>query len=376
MWTYNSTEELKHFGIKGMKWGVRRYQKKDGTLTPSGKLNNKQNNSEKKSKRREKLYKHYRELGMTEVEASNAVNKRIKTERMLIAISGVAAVSLAGYAIYSHRKNTIDQVIKSGKKLQNISLDKEKGVVDAFYSSMTEIDNHKYRGMYGSTLSVNGVNKVYETQIGVKKDLKVASKKNAYKIFKDMMEKDEKFQKGVTTNLWEMQGLGSEKANKTLLRETKRLNTIGKKATQGSYEAFNISLPLRTEGGLDTRKKFYDELKKKGYDAIEDLNDKKYSGYNSKKPLIIFNGSDKAYVDKIRELGKSEIEQSYKIGMNSLLKDEAIKTGAKYVSSLAASMAIGKTIITKVEDHQIKTYVKNNPDTNLTYEQLSKKFRN
>lgn len=28
---------LKHSGIKGMKWGVRRYQNKDGSLTPAGK---------------------------------------------------------------------------------------------------------------------------------------------------------------------------------------------------------------------------------------------------------------------------------------------------------------------------------------------------
>lgn len=37
MWTYVSYDELYHHGILGQKWGVRRYQNKDGSLTEAGK---------------------------------------------------------------------------------------------------------------------------------------------------------------------------------------------------------------------------------------------------------------------------------------------------------------------------------------------------
>lgn len=49
------TGELYHWGVKGMKWGVRRYQNKDGSLTPAGK---KRYNAEMEAlKEREKLIK-------------------------------------------------------------------------------------------------------------------------------------------------------------------------------------------------------------------------------------------------------------------------------------------------------------------------------
>lgn len=55
MLTYERTPELYHHGTKGMKWGVRRYQNKDGSLTPAGKARYdrdvRDNNARKKDNR-------------------------------------------------------------------------------------------------------------------------------------------------------------------------------------------------------------------------------------------------------------------------------------------------------------------------------------
>lgn len=66
--------ELCHWGIKGMKWGVRRYQNADGTLTPAGKR--RQQRMEAKAASED--YKRAREKNtkqMTDAELRASINR-------------------------------------------------------------------------------------------------------------------------------------------------------------------------------------------------------------------------------------------------------------------------------------------------------------
>ena len=74
--------ELYHHGIKGQKWGIRRFQRKDGSLTPAGekRYSDSSDSKEKEAKvsRRTRLQQDYVRAGMTEEQAKKAVDKRIR----------------------------------------------------------------------------------------------------------------------------------------------------------------------------------------------------------------------------------------------------------------------------------------------------------
>lgn len=64
MWVKNYSNEIYHHGIKGQRWGVRRFQKKDGTLTGAGKKRYDDDSNNAKETKKQKNPNRKREIAI------------------------------------------------------------------------------------------------------------------------------------------------------------------------------------------------------------------------------------------------------------------------------------------------------------------------
>ena len=391
---------LYHHGIKGQKWGVRRFQNKDGSLTaagrkrydddgPSQKKQKEYKVPKNKSLHRLKIEEKYKAKGMSEKEAEQAAAKRIRGEQFAV---GAAAVTVAACVAYNKYKNhNVDKVLKNVEFHRILATDNPDAPVreGARYVSYKKNDRMRYRGLYGNELKTKEEfgtfgksNKtIYDMTMKSKGDIKVASEKRARETFEKLYKNDPEFRKNLIARTEEnrlglimKKGLDKGDVVDRLIQEGKdpkarQLASLGDKELKGkAYDVFNIMLVDSDERSRANQKKFYDALKEQGMNAVQDMNDKKYSGYKTKMPLIMFDG-DFEYTKEV--LRYAQIDKDLKKTMNQLVTGPAVTNGMGIAALFAAQPIMDSRTIEK----QMIEYKREHPNSNMSDAELKKMFK-
>ena len=397
-------DELYHFGVKGMKWGVRRYQNEDGSLTSLGKKRDKMlsdrktakkhsttsnmvkaeysrrefedaktrlklENQKKKSKRQQDLEKKYIDQGFAKDEAEIKAYNRAKTETILKVAGGIALASAAAYVAYKHYDKVTDRVFEKGSEIGRLTNNGSEPTNRAFYGFVNKHDKDRYEGLYGKTLGANGP--VYRKAMRAAGDINVASPESARKVLKNMFDTDKQSFDVFKKNIDAMASVVPPTTKQGKLWRKAKQELDSGKIGDNTYKAFNTTLVLHTKEQQPINDKFYSAMKKAGYGAIRDVNDKENSGYFAKNPLIVFD-TDKINVEGFTKLGNDHIDSMFakeqgKIAAHTLANQYG-PIGAAFATSIGAMKLVKRSNETKF----VENYRKRHPESTLSNNEILK----
>lgn len=325
--------ELQHHGIKGQKWGVRRYQYTDGTLTPAGKKRYNDTTAERVSV-------------MFSQKVTYAVNS--------------AKTQITG-------RQYVDTYLKEGTTFARIQTS-EVFENFAFYATYTKADTDKYMGLFGKNLKTRAAAeakraekqsnasgseediqrakelrersdnmKVYQLKLQTTKKLKVPSDENASDITAKLLKEDE-FKKNVELSIQDskekmkrpQQQILFNQAQNAMKKDPDKMTPSEKVAV---YKALNLSLTNHNPYEIAAQDRFYGELKKKGYNALLDYNDKEYSSYHAKRPMIVFD-TDSVTLQSVTETNPKVVDKLYARYNTERVAKEAIANTLGLVSKM------------------------------------------
>lgn len=232
---------LQHYGIKGMKWGVRRTPEQLGHKTSS--------------------QKPYRSVPKDLVEKGAITKQNLAKD--------VLGKKLGRSQVITRNQDSSYTNLPKGSKVQHISGIKfDKVRPGQLYVTADLKDNDMYESYLGSRLLSKGF-EPSKVVMELKTDLKAPSSKEQYKIFQSYLKQNRKqIERDIFSWL-------SEKGK----------DPIVKNNPKDLYDQFINSV----ERSSASQKDFYKILKSKGYNAVLDEHDITGSWMQAQRPLIIMD---------------------------------------------------------------------------------------
>lgn len=346
-----------------------------------------QDGTEKKSNYRQNLEAKYVQKGYTTEQAAAAANRQIRTQKALIGVGATVLAAGATAALIKRHEKTVDKVIKEGSEFARIDMSamdkagwKERGLNDiAYVAEQRNGDADTYKRFFANErYDVHGDKSVYQNKFQAARDLKVASEKNSQKLFyevtKDKDFRDALYDAGVY-------GTASWYKGKNKKPSAKELEKV--------YDDFNRKFVTLKSTNPEMAKKFTDAVKNAGYDAIQDVNDKKHSGLATKSPYIFigdnaskFKNMTSEYIsrmdaDIMANDSRNTTKQAIKYAMTRTDWGKYFGTRGAAVAGVGAATALGgaKTKgaygTNKFNQTAIKNYRKEHPNSELTDREIN-----
>lgn len=379
--------ELCHHGVKGQKWGVRRYQFADGSLTPAGK----------------KRYQNTRNV-------SNAQRVSTMMSMHVSEIANTARTQITG-------KQYVDTYLKKGTTFARIQTSQDFENF-AFYATYKKHDMDEYMGLFGKNLTSRAAAeakraektanasgsesdlatakqlrersdnmKVYQLKLDAVKKLKVPSDENAGHITANLL-KEHEFKKNVEASIADSKEKMKRPTQQLLFKQAQNaLNKDPSKLTNSEkvaiYKALNLSLTNHNPQEIAAQDRFYSELKKKGYNALLDYNDKEYSSYHAKRPMIVFD-TDSVQLKSVTETNPKVVDKLYKKYNAERIRKEVTANTIGYVSKFGSkSISECYSYVNRKADNYLGTsgfsktienYKKEHPNTKLSDREIMRMY--